>query len=396
MTVDTLQAAPVFDGDFWSDDVVLNPYGYYRELREAGPAVWLSKHDAWAITRHAEVRAALANPEVFSSAHGCMMNEPMNTAFTGNILCTDDPEHQQMRKVFAKPLMPGTIGLLRARMEELAAEQVAAVMERDSFDAVSEIGHHLPINVVSELVGLPEDGRRHMLDWAAGSFDAFGPLSSPRTLTGMEIAKEAADYTRGIDPSRLAPDSWGAALFAASERGAISDIQARQMMMGYVAPALDTTINATSSAIWLFAQNQDQWDRLRADRDLMPSALNEVVRLESPLRAFSRYVTRDHRVGDAEMKQGQRALILFASANRDDRAYPEPDRFDIGRANRDHVGFGYGTHTCAGMHLAKLEMTVILGALADRVARFEIVEELRLPHNTLRGLNRLIARATPA
>ena len=396
MTVDTLQAAPVFDGDFWSDDVVLNPYGYYRELREAGPAVWLSKHDAWAITRHAEVRAALANPEVFSSARGCMMNEPMNTAFTGNILCTDDPEHQQMRKVFAKPLMPGTIGVLRARMEELAAEQVAAVMERDSFDAVTEIGHHLPINVVSELVGLPEDGRRHMLDWAAGSFDAFGPLSSPRTVTGMEIAKEAADYTRGIDPSRLAPDSWGAALFAASERGAISDIQARQMMMGYVAPALDTTINATSSAIWLFAQNPDQWDRLRADRDLMPSALNEVVRLESPLRAFSRYVTRDHRLGDAEMKQGQRALILFASANRDDRAYPEPDRFDIGRANRDHVGFGYGTHTCAGMHLAKLEMTVILGALADRVARFEIVEELRLPHNTLRGLNRLVVRATPA
>lgn len=396
MTVDTLQAAPVFDGDFWSDDVVLNPYGYYRELREAGPAVWLSKHDAWAITRHAEVRAALGNPEVFSSARGCMMNEPMNTAFSGNILCTDDPEHQQMRKVFAKPLMPGTVGILRARMEELAAAQVAAVMARDSFDAVTEIGHHLPINVVSELVGLPEDGRRHMLDWAAGSFDAFGPLSSPRTLTGMEIAKEAADYTRGIDPSRLAPDSWGAALFAASERGAISDVQARQMMMGYVAPALDTTINATSSAIWLFAQNPDQWDRLRADRDLMPSALNEVVRLESPLRAFSRYVTRDHRVGDAEMKQGQRALILFASANRDDRAYPEPDRFDIGRANRDHVGFGYGTHTCAGMHLAKLEMTVILGALADRVARFEIVEELRLPHNTLRGLNRLVVRATPA
>ncbi|WP_109463917.1 cytochrome P450 [Albibacillus kandeliae] len=395
MTTDTLLATPTYEQDFWSDEVVLNPYPTYRTLRDLGPAVWLSRHEAWAITRHAEVRAALANPEVFSSARGCMMNDPMNTAFVGNILCTDDPEHQQMRKTFARPLMPAAVGVLKARMEELASEQVDRLMEQESFDAVVDIGHHLPINVVSELVGLPEDGRRHMLDWAAGSFDAFGPLSSPRTITGLEVAQEAARYTRGIDPARLAPKSWGTALFQAAERGDIAEAQARSMMMGYVAPALDTTINATSSAIWLFARNPDQWARLRADRDLMPGAINEVIRMESPIRAFSRYVTRDHEVGGVVLRQGARALMLYACANRDERNYPDPDRFDITRRARDHIGFGYGTHTCAGMHLAKLEMTVILNALADRVAAFEIVEEERRPHNTLRGLHRLIVRATP-
>ena len=395
MTTETLEARPVYEGDFWADEVVLDPYPHYRALREAGPVVWMAQHEAWVITRHAEVRAALADAATFSSARGCMMNAPMNATATGNILCTDDPEHAQMRKVFARPLMPGAVGVLQARMEELASEQIGALVERGQFEAVREVGHHLPISVVAELVGLPEEGRRHMLDWAAGTFDAFGPLSSPRTLTGMEIAKEATVYTRGIDPTVLAPDSWGAALFAAAERGAIAEQQARQMMMGYVAPALDTTINATSSAIWLFAQNPGEWDRLRADRSLMGSALNEVVRLESPLRGFSRYVTRDCDFGGVRLSAGDRALVLYASANRDERAYPEPERFDIGRANRDHVAFGYGVHTCAGMHLAKLEMTVILNALADRVARFEIVEAERRPHNTLRGLHRLEVRVTP-
>lgn len=387
---------PVFEPDFWSDAVIMDPYPHYRHLRDLGPVVRMRKHDAWAITRHAELRAALATPDLFSSAHGCMMNDPMNTAFVGNILCTDDPEHADMRRVFARPLMPGTVGVLRDRMEDLASAQVDTLLRQDSFDAVTGIAHILPLNIVADLVGLPEDGRRHMLDWAAGSFDAFGPIDSPRTLSGLAIAREAAGYTRGIDPARLAPDSWGAKLFSAAATGAITDAQARSMMMGYVAPALDTTINATSSAIWLFAQNPGEWDRLRADRDLMPGALNEIVRMESPIRAFSRYVTRDAAFGGVEMRQGDRALMLYACANRDDRAYPDPDQFDITRPARDHLGFGYGTHTCAGMHLAKLEMTVMLGALADRVAGFEILDETRHPHNTLRGLARLQVRMRAA
>lgn len=390
------EKVPTFEPDFWSDDVILDPYPHYETLRNLGPVVRLAQHDAWAVTRHGELRAALGDPGLFSSARGCMMNDPMNTAFAGNILCTDDPEHLEMRKTFIRPLMPGAVTALRARMVEIAETQTVHLLGKGTFDAVRELAHILPINVVAELVGLPEDGRQHMLDWAAGSFDAFGPMSSARTLEGMAIAQVAAEYTRGIDPTRLTPGSWGATLFEAAAAGKITDAQARSMMMGYVAPALDTTINAMASGIWLFAQNPAEWARLRQDRGLMGSALNEIVRMESPIRAFSRYVTRDAEFGGVAMREGERALMLYACANRDERAYRDPARFDISRAPRDHLGFGYGTHTCAGMHLAKLEMTVMFNALAERVSAFEIVEESRRPHNTLRGLEWLVVRPIPA
>ena len=381
---------PSFDLDFWSDDVVLNSWPHYAALREAGAVVRLAKNDAWAITRHAELKAALASPEVFISGRGVMMNDPMNAAFTGNILCTDDPEHQEMRRVFARPLMPSAIGKLRPRMEALAVARVAELAARGTFDAVRDLAHLLPLAVVAELVGLPEEGRRHMLDWAGATFDAFGPLTSPRTVSALEITKEAAAYTKGIDPATLTPGSWGALIFEAAAKGEIAERQARSMMMGYVAPALDTTINAVSSAVALFARNPDAWDRLRADPSLIPSAINEVLRMDAPIRAFARELSRDHELGGVTMRAGERVQMLYACANRDPRAYPEPDRFDIARNPRDQLSFGHGVHACAGMHLARLEIAVLLEALIPRIARFHIREEHSVPHNTLHGLHRLI------
>ena len=395
MTIAPSSSIPSFDLDFWSDDVVLNPWPHYAEMREAGAVVRLTRHDAWAITRHAELKAALAADDIFVSGRGVMMNEPMNTAFTGNLLCTDDPEHQEMRRVFMRPLMPKAVAALRPRMEALAAERVADLAARGTFDAVRDLAHLLPLAVVGDLVGLPEKGRRHLLDWAAATFDAFGPLDNPRTVTGIEITREATAYTRGIDPATLAPESWGALIFAAAERGEIAERQARSMMMGYVAPSLDTTINATSAAIRLFAKNPAEWHRLRADPSLVPSAINEVIRIESPIRAFGRKVARDHDFGGVKMRAGDMVQMLFSCANRDPRAYPDPDRFDVGRNPRDQLGFGHGVHTCGGMHLARLEIAVLFEALISRIERFEIVEETWVPHNTLRGLRRLVVKVQP-
>ena len=162
------------------------------------------------------------------------------------------------------------------------------------------------------------------------------------------------------------------------------------MLLDYLAPALDTTINASSSAIWLFAQHPDQWSKLRHNPALVSAAIDEVLRLESPIRAFSRYVTRDHIIGEAHLRAGDRAMMLYACANRDERRYPGPDLFDIGRDARDHLGFGHGTHICAGMHLARMEVTLLLEALMNQVESFTLLEAERNPHNTLRGLARLI------
>ena len=380
---------PHSDLDFWSDDVISEPYPFYKGLRDLGPAVWLDRHSAWVIPRHESLRLALVNGQVFSSARGCMMNEPTNRAFQGAMLCTDDPEHRKLRRVFSRPLSPAALAQLEGRLEELARVRVDQLVERRSFDAVSELAHLLPISVVTDLVGLTEEGKAHMLRWAAAIFNAFGPDTHARTLEGMQIMQEAFTYIEQLDPKDLAEGGWGSALFQAANRGEISVQTAKAMLMDYIGPALDTTINAISSAIALFAAYPGQWDLLRQDISLTSAVIDEVLRLESPIRAFSRFVTRDFELCGVPLGAGSRALMLYASANRDERRYANPEMFDIRRNARDHFGFGYGTHICGGMNVAKLEFRVIIRALAKRIKRFHILEEHRDLHNTLRGIARL-------
>jgi len=161
------------------------------------------------------------------------------------------------------------------------------------------------------------------------------------------------------------------------------------MMRDYISPSLDTTILATGSLIWLLGRFPDQWDRIRADESLIPTAINEAVRLESPVRGFTRVATRDVVYDDQVISAGSRALLLYGSANRDERKWDHPERFDVTRDNRDHLGFGFGAHTCVGMHLARLEITALMKAFAKRVSRFELGEPKRAMSNTLRGFDRL-------
>ncbi len=381
---------PTYDIDLYSDEVIGDPYPHYRALRDAGAAVWLTKNEAWAITRYQDVRDALRNPQVFSSAHGCMLNEPMNEAVKGIMLCSDDPHHMALRKVFAEPLMPGALAKIKDRLVTLADAKIDELVDSGSFDAVADLAHYLPLTVVTELVGLNDEGRAQMLAWAAGIFNAFGPLPNARTEAGLATAQLVFEYINTRAPREtFLPGGLGARIFECADRGLVSQEQAKVLLIDYLTPALDTTINATSSAIWLFGQFPDQWDLIREDPSLIPNAINEVVRLESPIRAFARYVTQDHTMGGVALDAGSRAVILYASANRDERKWDDPERFDVRRKVADHMGFGHGTHTCAGMHLAKMEIQCLLEALARRVHRFELGEGQHSVHNVLRGLVKL-------
>lgn len=384
------EAAPTYDGDFWDDKVILDPYPTYRDLRNKGPVVWMRRHDAWAITRHEPLRRALTDAATFSSAEGVSMNNALNEAGRGTMLSSDDPEHLVLRRLFAKPLLPKALQELRPRLKALADVKVDELTARGSFDAVADLARFLPVTVVVELVGLDQEGRDNMLDWAAAIFDGMGPPENRRTVEGLEIMTQVIGYCmERIDRCTMIPGGWGEALFLAADRGEITETRARMMLIDYLAPSLDTTINATSAAIELFAANPDQWTKLRSRPELIPHAINEAVRLESPIRAFSRVVACDTVFEGVALERGARVYMLYACANRDERRYREPERFDIERKPGDHMGFGAGTHLCAGMHLAKLEMTMLLEALIRRVASFQVREVERRAHNTLRGLHRL-------
>jgi len=154
----------------------------------------------------------------------------------------------------------------------------------------------------------------------------------------------------------------------------------------FIAPSLDTTILATASLFWLLGTHPDQWDLLRDNPALLRGAINEAVRVESPIRGFTRVATRDTAIDGCAVPAGTRVLLLYASANRDERKWEDPARFDIRRRNLDQLGFGFGVHSCAGMHLARLEMECLMTAFLARVRRFSVAAPQWALNNTLRGL----------
>lgn len=385
-------SVPTYDEDMYSDDVLANPYPHYRRLRDAGPVVWLPQNNLYAISRYKDVRESLRAHQIFSSANGVAANEPTNTGSMGTTIASDPPDHTAMRQVIGAPMLPSGLALIRPRIEQMADELVDRLVAQGSFDAVTDLAQHIPVNIVSELVGLPEHGRQNMLKWAAATFDMLG-AANDRFDAAQESIREMRSYVvTEATRDKVRPGSWIAKLFEASDRGLFPASRCPVLMRDYLGPALDTTIFAMANIIWLFGNNPEQWDLVRADPALLPNALNEAVRLESPIRGFTRCLTADHTLETTTIPAGARVVLFYASANRDERKWDEPERFDVRRKVNDHVGFGHGIHTCAGMHLARLEINTVLAALASKVSRFEIGDAVPVMNNLLRGFSNIPVR----
>lgn len=381
---------PDVDLDIYSFESLDNPYDNYKVFREAAPIVRLPKYDLYLMSRFETVRNALRNWQVFSSAHGVAMNDVMNKAIAGGTLGSDDPVHAHLRGIVGRPLSPSNLEALKARISKQAEDHVNRLCDLGKFDAATDLAQYLPLTIVSELVGLPDEGREKMLIWAAANFNSLAPRGLQLTEEALPILSEMVAYAKNSTPDRVRPGSWVAQLYEASERGEISYEQVGALMNDYLGPSLDTTIFATGNAISLFAKHPGEWDKLVANPALIPGAINEAVRLESPIQGFSRYAVQDYEAEDQVLPAGSRVLVMYGSGNRDERRWGNPEDFDIERKNMDHLGFGHGVHTCLGMNLAKLEITALLTALTKRVKRFEINGPTRLVKNSiLRGFETL-------
>jgi cytochrome P450 len=377
------------DYDPYTDEALLDPFPGYRSLRDAGPVVWLDKYDMFAAARHATVTRTLTDDATFSSAHGVMMNDEMNKVLQGNTLCSDGDVHMQQRQVVIRPVRPLALKKLKDDIVAEADNLVENLVARGGFDVATELAPHLPVNIVSNLVGLPEEGRSKMLVWASEMFNCFGPMNDRAAQAFPVLGEMVAYATSQAVKGKLKPGSWTEALHDAADRGEIAREAVPVMMIDYLGPSLDTTIFAITSAISLFAQHPDQWNAVREDHSLVSSAINEVLRLESPIQGFSRYAVADCEFEDVLVPAGSRVIAFYGAANRDERAYVDPDRFDVRRNPTNHMGFGAGPHQCLGMNLARLEITAIIDALLARVQRFEVTSSERAVNNVLRGFRHL-------
>jgi cytochrome P450 len=374
---------PRYPVDIYSDAALLDPLPHYRALHELGPVVWLDAHQMYVVARYAEARAVLADDSGYCSGQGVAMNDLVNTAGRGTTLMSDGDLHTHLRKVVAHGLTPRALASMRDQVQAQADALVERLVAGESFDAVTDLAQALPLTVVPDLLGLPTDCRPRLLEWASAGFNVLGPMNE-RAVQCLATFEELLRFAeRTAREHGFTPLSLGADMCAAVQRGDLDPSQLSGLIIDYATPSLDTTISAIGSAVWLFATNPDQWRLLRAEPDRIPNAFNEVVRLESPLRSFTRVANDGAVIGGHRLPAGARVIVHYAAANRDERRWPQPDRFDITRPAGGQLGYGYGVHGCAGQGLARLEGEAVLRALVSRVEAFDL-------GTPVRGLNNLI------
>lgn len=368
--------------DFYSDETIRDPYPVYAALRATGPVVYLEKHDLYALPRYREVSEVLRQPLRYVSSRGVSPLQKVNDILVGSTLNSDPPQHDRTRSVTSEPLLPGALTAIEPRLKAAADGLIDTLCARGSFDAVSDFAQYLPVTIVAELVGLPQAvDHKQMLKWASSTFNLFG-TENERTRQAFEDLKDLRDFLLEYGrPEKLKDGGWAKQIFEVGPERGISYETCAQLMRDYINPSLDTTISTTGQIVRFLADHPGEWDKIRADASLIPNAVEEAVRMASPIRAFTRYVVEESEIAGHPIPQGSRVLVMYASANRDERKFPDPDRFDVTRDVHDHVGFGQGVHMCMGMHLARREIILLLEALRRRVERFELLGEPEIAMN---------------
>jgi len=390
---------PVSDVDPFSHEVLENPLPMHEQLREAGPVVHLARYDVFALARYAEVHTALVDWQQFQSAAGVGLSnfrteKPWRPPSV--LLEADPPRHDAPRGVLAKVLGPRALRRLRdgwiADADQLVDEVLAAGTD---FDAVPALAEVFPLRVFPDAVGIGRDGRENLLPYGDHAFNAFGPGNDLVAKGEPRVAELSGWVGEQCQRENLTDDGFGAAIWAAADRGEITPEQAPLVVRSLLTAGVDTTVHGISAVLHGFASAPEQWARLRSDPSLARVAFDEAVRWESPVQTFFRTTTTDVRIGGALVPAGRKVLMFLAAANRDPRQWDDPDRFDPSRDPSGHVGFGMGLHQCVGQHVARLEAEAVLVALARRVRSIEPAGPVRRHHNnTLRALGSLPLKLT--
>ncbi|WDZ86482.1 cytochrome P450 [Micromonospora cathayae] len=345
----------------------------YAELRRDEPLVRVRLpygEPAWLATRYADVRMVLGDSR-FSRAAAVGRDEPRNVPEQreSGILGMDPPEHTRLRRVVAKAFTARRVEELRPRTRRIADELVDGMLAAGApADLVAHVATPLPIRVICDLLGVPvaDQDRFHTWSEAIVSTTALTPERAQKYLDNL------LSYMAGlVEQRRRTPtdDLIGAMVRTRdSDADRLTEDELVRLAAGLLAAGHETTVNQIPNLVYVLLTNPEQWARLRAEPELVPSAVEELMRF-IPLgatAAFPRYATEDVEVGGVLVRAGEPVIVSIHSANRDERAFAEPDVIDLARSVNPHLGFGHGVHHCVGAQLARMELQVVLGTLLDR------------------------------
>ena len=396
------------DFAFAPDDLgfVTDPYPVYAELRERAPVWYHEPTDHWLVSRYRDVDALLRDRRfgrtyMHVSTHAEMgrPEEPEALApfwhlIRNGILDMEPPDHTRVRALVSKAFTPRMVEGLRERVQTMMDELVDTVQGAGTFDLISTIAEPLPVAVIAELLGVPRSDRHLLRPWSADICGMYELNPTDETAaTAVRACVAFSDYLRALSRERRADprDDLISALAQVVDDG---DRLTEDELIGTCVLLLnaghEATVNVTGNGWWSLYRNPDQLTRLRADPSLLPRAIEELMRWDTPLQMFERWVLEDFELHGATIPKGAELGLLFGSANRDPEIFDRPDALDVSRDPNPHETFGAGIHFCLGAPLARLELETSFGTLLRRLPAMELVEEPRWkPNYIIRGLREL-------
>ncbi len=385
-----------------SPEVMENPYPYYAHLREQAPVYWIAPLQAWALSRYADVDFALRNPQIFpSSVFTAQALGDLNpTPEVPWILDMNPPDHTRLRKLVNKGFLPRLIRNLEPRVQEITRQLIASLRSRVEADLVSALSGPLPTTVIAEMLGVEED---RLADFKRWSDDLVLGTSRPtdeavRARVHASGAALRAYFEKLIERRRTDPgeDVLTALVRAEEEHDTLTASEILGLAVLLLLAGNETTTNLIGNAVCTLLRHPTELAKVRADRTLVPSLIEEVLRYESPVQLIPRLTAREVELEGGTIPAGATVFLLLGSANRDRRKFSEPDRFDVTRNPQDHLGFGYGIHYCLGAPLARLEGRIALESLLCDCPPFTCTRE-HLPQIAsllVRGVQTLPLRFT--
>lgn len=382
-----------FDADFRA-----NPYPHYPAILEGPPRLLNLMMPTALIARYDDVTAVLRSPDFSTKRPELPMRERVDV-FGGapTILTSDPPIQTRLRKLVSKAFTPRRVHELEPRIRAITSGLLDRVAAKGEFEAMTDLANPLPVIVIAELLGLPSDHHEQFKQWSNALISGFQAESGGQVPAASIDARNSlrSYFAAEIERRRTAPgdDLVSALVTARDENEALSEEELLAFVILLLLAGNETTTNLIGNGLLALCRNPEQLARMRAQPELTPTAIEEMLRYDPPVQMTVRTAKQDINVGGADIAAGTFAFVLLAAANRDPKQFPNPSTFDVGRDPNDHVAFGEGIHFCLGAPLARLEGAIAIGAVLERFPGFRLADAGFKPtyrgSMALRGLNQL-------